>query len=778
MVVIVAGLLAPAAASAADPAQPPLDRGVLTSLWKPIGFFKPGDDIPMPSAPPKPTGATGIYNPSGHWSAYDSNVFESLNFPGRQGGDTTDNDPPGTGMPVFGFCPPHPQYVPAGRCVNHALEYLKYYEATMNTILKDFGGIVRRYKFINPDSSAVGIPAGLSSTGGETFNIAGIVPGADHPEREVIVSGHWDFTDAGPAAAWDSSEGHATVIRIAKILTDYWRATGTRPAVTVKFMPWAAEESGSLGSQDYLDTQLADERDSLRITGYFNMDPCAGAYPAYYHGNPLERVPQVLQLAVPGEGATDERIRVFNEQMLRVVDEFFADIDDTVETVAGPVPVFTEADRPEIVTAFGGLLLFGSDYSNFEAIRVPIFNLFPDMFGPHADGTAASAEGATIIHTPRDNLSSLNALTGPDQTGLTASDGWMKGLELCAHIEARGMLLPDQGGAQTANLDPVAYMEPLPAKWTRGKLLTFDATGTYQYASLVGPQYIDGADLQYAWDFDDGSPVAYGKVVKHAFRKEGPYNVKLTVTNRDSHASDTIARRVSISTGNDNDADPDQSSDPGLRVAGSVVACQTDAGFRTASARPSGRGLRLTGDTRDGKPFVATVFRAATRRKATKLTRMGSFAVNGRLTWNGRLNGKRLAPGTYIVRLTSRGTGSRPDVRAFALRWTGSGFVARRAFQRPDSCGLISYLRLVSPTFSASRRLVLDVATTKDATVTATLSRRGVKPRRATLQLKANRLGKIRIPGRGLRRGEYRLRVGVQAGDGAKASHTLYAARL
>ena len=248
----------------------------------------------MPTAPPAPTGPGGIYNPSGHWSAYDTNVYESLNFPGRQAGDTTNNDPPGTNDPLgrFGYCAPDPQYMPQGRCLNHALEYLDYYEATMKEILKDFGGTVHRYEFENPGRSdvegAAGEPGGLSSPGGQTFNIAGIVPGADHPEQEVIVSGHWDFTDAAHAAAWDSSEGHAEVMRMAKIMTDYWRATGTRPAVTVKFMPWAAEESGTYGSLDYVENYVAGRGRRRRIRGYFNVDPCAGAYPAFYHGNPRQ----------------------------------------------------------------------------------------------------------------------------------------------------------------------------------------------------------------------------------------------------------------------------------------------------------------------------------------------------------------------------------------------------------------------------------------------------------------------------------------------------------
>jgi hypothetical protein len=141
----------------------------------------------------------------------------------------------------------------------------------MKAILGDFGGTVHRYKFFNAGRSdtgeAAGEPAGLSSPSGDTYNIAGIVPGADHPEQEVIVSGHYDFTDAAHAAAWDSSEGHAEVIRIAKLMTDYRRATGTRPAVTVKFMPWAAEESGTYGSQDYVTNYVATRLDAPAFGG-------------------------------------------------------------------------------------------------------------------------------------------------------------------------------------------------------------------------------------------------------------------------------------------------------------------------------------------------------------------------------------------------------------------------------------------------------------------------------------------------------------------------------
>ncbi|MEA2125474.1 MAG: carboxypeptidase [Solirubrobacteraceae bacterium] len=778
---LTAALAGSATATAADPPQPPLDRGVLKSLWQPGGFFKPGDPIPMPLAPPEATGPGGTYNPSGHWSAYDSNVYESLNFPGRQAGDTTDTDAPGSGWPTFGYCPPNPQYPLSGRCANHALEYLNYYEATMNEILKDFGGVVHRYKFTNPGRSDVGFvtgePAGLSSVGGDTYNIAGVVPGSDHPEQEVIVSGHWDFTDAGHAAAWDSSEGHAEVIRIAKLMTDYWRATGTRPAVTVRFSPWAAEESGSFGSQDYATNYVADEKDALRIRGYFNMDPCAGAYPAYYHGNPADRVPMTLQLGRPDFGAdVSHRFQPFNDGAARVIDEFFADVDDTVETSAGPQPIFRDADRPEIVTAVGGLALFSSDYANFEAIGVPIFNLFPDTFGPHADGTPASAEGASTIHTPRDNLTTLNALTGPDQTGMTASDGWMKGMELCANLEGRYLLQPEMGGAQTADTKPVAYMEPMPAKGTKGKLHAFDAAGSYQYASVAQRAYVDDADLQYKWDFGDGSPAAYGKAVKHVFHTAATYVVTLKLTNRKTGESDTATRRVTIAEGSGTDAEPDQSGDPGL-ATGSVVACQSRAGFASASVKPAGHGLAFAGSTPSDEQFAATLYRAAKGKRPTKLRKVAAFAVKDSYTWDGRLEGGTLARGVYVARLVARGHGPRPDQRAFALRYTGKRFVALKPFQRADSCGLLSYLRLSSPVFGKRVPLVVKLATTRAARVTVTLSRKGRRSARKSLKASPNRLGQVKFRSRKLKRGRYTVTVKAKAGK-RKASGRLYAAKL
>ena len=772
------GLLAASPVASATHSQPPVDRGILKTLWKPIGFFKPGDPIPMPTEPPAPD-ANGIYNPSGHYSAYDTNVYETLNFPGRQAGDETSDDAPGSGDPRHGFCPPDPSYMPQGRCANHALEYLDHYERTMREMLKDFGGTVHRYEFDNPGSGGapVGLPAGLSSQAGKTYNIAGVVAGADHPEQEIIVSGHWDYTDAAHAAAWDSAEGHAEVIRMAKIMTDYWRATGTRPSATVKFMPWGAEESGTVGSQDYVNRHIL-EGEGARIRGYFNVDPCAGAYPAYYHGNPAERVPMVLQVSDPATAVEPERVEPFNAKAEKVIDEFYADIDDTIETVAGPQPVFTEADRAEIVTAVGGLLAFSSDYANFEAIGVPIMNLFPDMFGPHDDGTTGSPEGVATIHTPRDNLQTLNQLTGPDQTGLTASDGWMKGMELCAHLESRYMLQPEMGGAQTADPDPVAYFEPLPwrADFPKGKLMTLDAAGSYQYSQLATRRQVPDADLQFKWNFGDGSKEAFGKSVKHAFATAGTYPVTLTVTNRDTAKSDAMTTNVLIS---DEDAgsetDPaGQDGDPGLRAQNSVVACESsaDTGFTALKVTRAGTGLKFEGGSRGpSSSFLAEVFQVTKGRKAIKPKRLARFTVNGSFTW--RPKGK-LRAGTYFARMTARGSGARPDVRSVGLERRGSRFVGRKPFQRPDTCGEISLFRLDSPAFGPERKLTAAFTLTKPGKATIEVYRGKKRVKRIKKTVKsANRLQKVAIAPKRLRRGEYRV---VLRAAGKK--ETLYAKRV
>jgi hypothetical protein len=483
--------------------------------------------LPDPAAVPKP-------NPSRSWNAYDLNVFETIWFPERQAGDTSAKDAPG-GAVAHGVCPPQ-------GCANHSLEFIRFWKKSMSSIVEPFGGAVHAYKFDNPGSEVP--PYVLASPGGEAYNLQATIPGAVRPELSVIVSGHYDQTDSGPASAWDSAEGHATVFRIAKIMTDYWRRTGTRPAVSVKFTAWAAEESGTYGSEAYVRDNVV-PFPNARPLGYFNLDPCGGAYPAFYRGNPAYQVKMVMQLSDPNKTifpAAKKSITAFNKQARHVLGDVMNHLDDTLTDVVGSPEIFVSdeeakkkgipSQEPMVVPALGGLGLFTSDYRNFETIGVPILNLFPDMFGYHRSGPTSDPgwhpDGLTILHTQNDNLRSLNALTGVDQSGLTASQGWYKGLEFCAHMHAWFMLQQNMGGAVKRSNEPVAYFEALAdgaAPFETKKALTFDASGSHAY---VDGKLVPIDRLRFVWDFDDGSS-AQGAKVRHAFSRNGFYDVQLTV---------------------------------------------------------------------------------------------------------------------------------------------------------------------------------------------------------------------------------------------------------
>jgi PKD repeat protein len=560
---VVAAVLAIAAIAAAptasaDHPQPAPDISQLEYL--PLGQYGPGR--PSPAVPADARQAPTNPNPSGKWNAYDLNVYHSLNFPSRYPGDEKGDDPPGTGDPRHGFCPPSdPRFLPWGLCANHQLEFRDHFEKITKEILGDFGVAVKSYEFTSPGRSDIGTGRGgyLDQAGGRGLNLFAVVPGADHPEQSVVIAAHNDTNDSAPASGWDASEGHANVIRVAKLMSDYWRRTGTRPSVTVKFGTWDAEEGGTFGSLDYLANNVPPGEEG-KIRGYHNMDPCAGAYPAYKNGNPAQRVPEVMEVADPANypagSANRNRVVAYNARAERVVDEVFGHLDDTLAIGPGTTePIFVSdaeaaagggsSQRGEIVTAVGGLAAFGSDHTNFANQGIPIFNLFPDYFGPHADLTPASVEGVGILHTPRDNLTTLNALTSSDQTGLSVSEGWAKGMEMCAQMNAWFMLQPIAGGTQTSTPDVVAYYEALPNQALQRQRVTFDASGSYRYAQLATRQLTDDSKLKYEWDFGDGS-TGTGRTAEHGYREIGRYESRLTVTDTETGQSDTMTLPIEV----------------------------------------------------------------------------------------------------------------------------------------------------------------------------------------------------------------------------------------
>ncbi|HEX2084580.1 MAG TPA: M28 family peptidase [Solirubrobacteraceae bacterium] len=594
---LVAAVVAACIATAAAPAHAVEVVPDINALqYEPIGHFKPGD--PLPPANGFNTGDTaeffqqeyadGIFNPSGNFNAYDTNVFEVLAMPFRGAGDEFADDPLGNGTdggdPDHGQCSGDPRNerpmggsngypAVAGECFNHQLEYIEYYERTMMSILGKFGAYTKRYEFFNPSDPGAnqfqapfggfGLEPG-NTLGGRAINPAVIVPGTGESDETIVIGAHFDKTNDGPAAAWDSQEGHAQMIRVAKLMADYWDAKDARPTATVKFIPWDGEESGTLGSEHYTQNIIPPGDEENKVRGYWNTDPCAGGYPAFRFGNRANRTQLGIQLANPfrnddplntvagvvlviPENLPEKyhaRINDFNAKAPAIVEEVFDHLDDNL---AGQPP-----DAPEIFisTAEGTAtkpsdigtgptasvtvgqarpFLFSSDWRNFEDRGIPFFNPGPEITGPSSFGDPGNPDALVILHSPNDNLSMLNRYAGTpsNQDGDSVAEGWVKGMEMCAHLLAWGMLQPHQGGASLEEVGKVsAYYEALPNEAGVNEFVHFDGSGSHI-------QTADGTTtegLQYEWDFGDGT-TGTGRNAYHRYGAVGTYQTKLTVTN-------------------------------------------------------------------------------------------------------------------------------------------------------------------------------------------------------------------------------------------------------
>jgi PKD repeat protein len=577
-VVLLAGALAFPATALADHPQPARDISHLA--YEPEGHFQAGDAVPAHDQCEEellPLASGKKFNPSGNYNAFDNNVFEVLCLPFRAAGDTSNADPYGNGPdaddppdgqgdnqnPLHGHCAPNPEPRPgpdavwspiAGECPNHQLEYIDYFEETMLDILDEFGATTHRYAFTNPGSG--------NTLAGSALNPAVVVPGSDHANENIVIGAHFDQTTDGPASAWDSAEGHAQVIRVAKLMADYWNATGTRPAATVKFIPWDGEESGTLGSRDYANNNIVPGEEN-KVRGYWNTDPCAGGYPAWRNGNPSDRVALGIQIArtqeIPDEfGAA--RVQAFNDAAPQVVNDVFDHLDDTTPNSAGDQEVFisqAEADadgaggkqpdlRPggPVTVGTGRPQLFSSDWVNFLNKGVPFFNPGPEITGPSDENEPGNPDALAILHTPNDNIVTLNKYTG-DPTGQMFSEAWMDGMEMCAHLLAWGMLRSDQGGTQTNDEDVIAYYEALPNEAEVKKPVTFDAAGSYRYANAATRTLVPEAQLAYAWDFGDGT-TGEGRKLDHSYAEPGVYQSKLTVTDTVTNQTDTMSIPITV----------------------------------------------------------------------------------------------------------------------------------------------------------------------------------------------------------------------------------------
>ena len=124
----------------------------------------------------------------------------------------------------------------------------------------DLAGLKTRSR--DPGFTAFPLPGATLSAAGSlkatpftSHNVIGILPGATHPNEVVLYGAHWDANGRnGPDAsgdairngAVDNATGTAELLEIARAF-----ARGPRPARSIIFAAWTAEEKGLIGSEYY-----------------------------------------------------------------------------------------------------------------------------------------------------------------------------------------------------------------------------------------------------------------------------------------------------------------------------------------------------------------------------------------------------------------------------------------------------------------------------------------------------------------------------------------------
>ncbi len=113
-------------------------------------------------------------------------------------------------------------------------------------------------------------------------NVAGVIPGTDHPEEYVLYMAHWDHLGTGAAdesgdnisnGAVDNATGTAGILSIAESFMN----APSKPARSVMFLAVTAEESGLLGSAYFGEEPLVPYSE---IVGGINIDAMLPAPPS------------------------------------------------------------------------------------------------------------------------------------------------------------------------------------------------------------------------------------------------------------------------------------------------------------------------------------------------------------------------------------------------------------------------------------------------------------------------------------------------------------------
>ena len=159
---------------------------------------------------------------------------------------------------------------------------------------------------------------------------------------------------------------------------------------------------------------------------------------------------------------------------------------------------------------------------------------------------------------------------------------------------------------------------------------------------------------------------------------------------------------------------PTPGATPGTGGQSTVDAppCASAAGFRSATAKGSGKGVAFVTQLREQRPFTVEVFQQSAGRKIVKERLVARFTnKKAGFTWNGKdRKGRKLANGNYFVRFTMKLSSGLKDIRRATLSRSGGRFkIAPDFYQRVD-CGVFRSLKLSSSVFGGTSSEPLGIA--------------------------------------------------------------------
>ena len=257
------------------------------------------------------------------------------------------------------------------------------------------GGLPFNYRLTGGDALRVHLAVEQRTRLARTANVVASLRGAVHPEEMVIVGSHHDAWSFG---AGDPNSGSIVVYEAARSFAAA-AAQGHRPARTLVFANWGAEEPGIFGSVEWVEAHAAELQ--AHAVAYVNLDMAAMGTDFGASASPTlkraiveatEGVPQVERPdptrpkpPAAGEGATGTAGEVVSPRS----------VHDAWLARAGAKP---ESDLPRL-----GSLGGGSDHVGFYA-----------YVGVPSAGLEAGGSPGVSYHTGYEDLAWYRKIVGDD----------------------------------------------------------------------------------------------------------------------------------------------------------------------------------------------------------------------------------------------------------------------------------------------------------------------------------------------------------------------------